>query len=58
MTERHYDVGYVAEFTETTVETVRDWLRTGRLNGIKVGGRWRVPHSELVAFVNEKWGDK
>ena len=32
-------------------ETVRLWLRTGRLPGIKAGRVWRVRESVLAAFM-------
>jgi excisionase family DNA binding protein len=32
--------------------TVRDWLREGRLRGVKFArGRWRIRTSDLVAFI-------
>lgn len=31
--------------------TVREWLKTGKLKGIKVGRLWRVRESELEAFL-------
>lgn len=35
--------------------TVRLWLRTGRLRGVKVGPRlWRIPERSLREFL---WGD-
>lgn len=50
-------VEYVAKVTNFKEYTVRDWLRTGKLEGVKIQGEWRIAHSELVRFVNEKWGD-
>ena len=28
-------------------ETVRDWLRTGRIRGTRVGSSWRIPAEEI-----------
>jgi excisionase family DNA binding protein len=30
---------------------VRDWLRAGRIKGIKLGRIWRVRESDLEAFI-------
>lgn len=51
-------VEYVATVLAYNEDTVRRWLRDGKtLRGIKVHGEWRVPHSELVRFINEEYGD-
>jgi excisionase family DNA binding protein len=34
-------------------ETVREWLRSGKLKGAKVGRLWRVRESDLEAFLKE-----
>ncbi len=33
--------------------TVGDWLRSGKLKGVKVGRLWRVRESDLEAFLKE-----
>ena len=38
------------------VETVRVWLRTGRLPGVKVGRGWRVRESDLEAIIRAGTG--
>lgn len=38
--------------------TVREWIKSGKLNGIKLPtGGWRIQHSEMVRFANEKYGE-
>jgi len=32
-------------------ETVRKWLRSGRMSGVKLGNAWRLRDSDLTAFV-------
>ena len=32
------------------VETVRRWLRSGQLRGLKLGRMWRIPESALTAL--------
>jgi excisionase family DNA binding protein len=34
-------------------ETVRDWLRAGKLKGVKAGRQWRVRRRDLEAFLIE-----
>ena len=34
-------------------ETVREWLRTGKLKGVKVGRLWRVREGDLEAFLEK-----
>ena len=49
----------VAEILLVKPDTLRTWLRTGKLKGVKVGNRlWRVRESELEVFLREgegKW---
>ena len=37
-------------------DTLRGWLRTGKIKGVKVGSLWRVWKSELEAFLQEDEG--
>lgn len=32
------------------VETVRRWLRSGQLSGVKIGRLWRIPSNALLAL--------
>lgn len=49
--ERLLTVQEVAEFLRLSTHTVRLWLQTGKLRGLRVGGRWRVWESDLYAFL-------
>lgn len=33
--------------------TVGDWLRSGKLKGVKVGRLWRIRESDLETFLKE-----
>jgi excisionase family DNA binding protein len=47
-------VAEVAERLRTHPETVRRWMRDGRLRGIRLGGPklgWRVAEAELERFL-------
>lgn len=47
--ERLFTVEEAAQALRLHGDTVRLWLRTGRLRGIKVGRSWRVAEQELRA---------
>ncbi len=52
--ERLFTVTEVAEKLRTSEETVRTWLREGRLGGLRIGGKrtgWRISESDLAAFL-------
>ena len=41
----------VAAELRVTSYTVREYLKTGDLRGVKVGNRWRVPREALEEFL-------
>ena len=41
----------VAEILGVSQKMVRDWLRAGRIKGVKLGRIWRVRESDLEAFI-------
>jgi excisionase family DNA binding protein len=56
VTEELLTVEEVAERLKLSQETIRIWLRTGRLRGIRLGTRrsgWRVPASEMERLLTE-----
>jgi excisionase family DNA binding protein len=34
-------------------KTLKDWLRAGRLKGVRLGKLWRIKESDLEAFINQ-----
>ena len=56
--EQHYTPSQVAELFVVTEETVRNWIKDGTLAGVKIGERWRIPKSALVALGNKKFGQE
>ena len=47
MIEKLYTVEEVAELASVTGRTIRNYLKSGRLVGRKIGGQWRFPESEV-----------
>lgn len=45
--EKLYTPEEVAELFKTSRETIYNWLRAGKLQGVKVGHFWRISESEL-----------
>lgn len=44
----------VAERLSLSKETVRRWLKIGKLSGVKIGGCWRVKEEALAQFLEEQ----
>lgn len=54
--QRLLTVREVAQRLRSSPETVRRWLRQGKLRGFRPGGTklgYRVPEDELQRFINE-----
>jgi excisionase family DNA binding protein len=60
MNERLLTVREVAERLRSAPETVRRWLRQGKLRGFRPGGTklgYRIPESELERFLRSAEGE-
>lgn len=42
-----------ADRLAVAVRTIREWLRTGKLAGVKAGRLWRIREEDLEAFLLE-----
>jgi excisionase family DNA binding protein len=51
MDDRLLTIEEASQYLQKSVKTVREWLRTGKLAGLKVGGTWRIRASDLEAFL-------
>ena len=51
-----YSISTVAEMFDVKPYTVREWLKSGRINGTKVMGQWRIQKSECIRIANEEHG--
>jgi excisionase family DNA binding protein len=49
--EKVYSPEETAKALGVHPETIRQWLRSGKLGGIKAGRLWRVRESDLEAFL-------
>jgi acetyl-CoA synthetase len=49
--ENYLTVEELAETLRVDVGTVRRWLRTGTLRGLKLDRVWRIPQTELRAHL-------
>ena len=45
--EKFLTVEQVSDLLQVHLDTVRFWLRTGKLPGVKVGRAWRIPEGAL-----------
>jgi excisionase family DNA binding protein len=52
MAEAFLTVEQAARQLQVAPYTLRDWLKTGRLRGIKLGREWRVPERALRELSN------
>ena len=49
-----YTPEQVKEICYVNIETVYRWLRSGKLNGVKIGDKlWRIPSESLDEFLKK-----
>jgi excisionase family DNA binding protein len=46
-----YTIAEVATHLKVSTRTVREWLRSGKLKGLKAGRLWRIREEELRAYL-------
>lgn len=51
MSQELFKPDEAAKRLSVTSKSVRRWLRTGRLKGVRVGGRWRIRQGDLDDFI-------
>lgn len=52
--EKVYSPEAAAAALDVKPETIRQWLRSGKLGGVKVGRLWRVRESDLHKVLQTK----
>jgi excisionase family DNA binding protein len=56
-TDRLLTVEETAQQLSLSTETIRRWLRDGRLRGVRLGERragWRIAERDLAAFIHDR----
>lgn len=53
-----YSTKQISDMLGVTEQTVREWLKSGEMKGLKVGGRgqWRVSEDDLNNYLKERHG--
>lgn len=54
--EKIYTVNEVAEVFSVAPDTIRDWIKAGKIQAFKVGQQWRVRHREVLALAEVNYG--
>lgn len=49
--KNYYSVNELAEILGVTTRSVRNYLREGKLQGVKVGGKWKFSEENLSEFL-------
>lgn len=57
MAEKLLSPERAAQMLDVNPETVRNWLREGKLQGVKVGRLWRVREEDLQTFLRGNRAD-
>ncbi|OLT28137.1 MerR family transcriptional regulator [Nocardiopsis sp. CNR-923] len=57
MNDRLYSVEQVAERLGLHVRTIRNYVRDGRLNAVRIGKQYRIAQSDLEAFTGRPMPD-
>jgi len=56
--EEIYTIKQVAEKIQLQEKTVREWLRTGKMKGVKLGRIWRIREQDLIQFLEDRSNKK
>ena len=51
--EKMFTPEQVAEQFGLTPRTIKDWMRTGKLKGVKFGKSWRIKENDLKEFMSK-----
>lgn len=47
-----YTLKELAQLLEVTERTLHTYIKTGKLKGVKIGGKWKVTEENLQKFIN------
>lgn len=51
--EKYYTPEEAAKIIRVTAAAIREWIRNGKLEGIKTGRLWRIKETKLKKFLSE-----
>jgi len=51
--ERHYSTRKVCEILGIANRTLRRWIKEGKIRAVNIGGRWRIPESEIKRILGQ-----
>ncbi len=51
--ERHYSTREVCEVLGIANRTLRRWIKEGKIRAVNIGGRWRIPESEIKRLLGQ-----
>ena len=54
MSKQYYTVEDIAKELEVSVDTVRNWIKAGRLEAFKVGRDYRISREQFQRFMDER----
>lgn len=52
MEERYYTAAEIATTLKLSLRTVQNYMKTGRIEAVKIGGVWRVSQSAIDKLLN------
>lgn len=55
--ETFYSTRHVAKMFHMTTETIRNWIKEGKIEGSLINGRWYIKRSEMIRFANDRHGE-
>lgn len=47
----------VADLLGREVDTIYRWLRSGKISGFRIFGRWQIPQSSVAEIIDRDQGD-
>lgn len=52
--KQYYTVEDIAKELEVSVDTIRNWIKSGRLEAFKVGRDYRISREQFQRFMDER----
>jgi len=57
LNDRFLTIKEIAEIFAVRPYAVREWIKSGKLKGVKLDNQWRVQKSVVQAFAQSKYGE-